>query len=195
LKGSLVEMVLAITLSGLLLAGAIAPVMSVMVAYQRTQPAANNGLLSDTAALRAATVAGSVWRDANAPAGLGNITVIGGSALTVGNWALTVNGGRLQQAWQGGTAAPLTTPIDQVSFQYQLDDGAWTSSVADTARVRALRLSWRDPNSLTTLRTTALTLDRALDAGALVVDQPTSGGTYNRSTYTRNVALTIGNWP
>lgn len=196
MSSSLLEMVLAIALSGLILGSAIMPTISVMSDYERLQLDLRTTTAHALAAVRAEQIAGAIWRDPEPPAGLAPLGSAATNRLVVGDWTFTANSGRIEQACGNGPGAALTEAAAAFAGQYLRNDGTWTVNVppGQLAGVVALRLGWREPDSNTPFSAVVVPLDTAFGAATLSLAAPQSSEPYNRAACERTVAFTIGSW-
>lgn len=194
---SLIEMVLAIALSGLILASAILPTMQVMVAYQDAELNGQTMLAQSAAAVRAEQLAGAVWRDPNAPDGHATLQTASASLLQVGDWQLRTSGDQVQQRRSTGSWAPVAEPVQGFTFQYLLDDGTWTAAPAagQLADVIAIRFSWSDSDSGLPYGGLVVTPDCTFAAGTISLETPSVSNPYRRTDYTQTMRLSLGTWP
>jgi hypothetical protein len=169
MNASLVEMALAIGIAGLIFASAIVPTTQSVIAYQQTEAELRQATAQATAATRAEQVAGSIWRDADPPAGHAALERARAARLQVGDWTLRQNKGRFEQQLKSTAWAAIAEPAQNVSFQYLLNDGSWTTSVnkAQLGDVVALRYGWTDPDSGRTYDGRVATPDSTFSAGLL----------------------------
>jgi len=194
---SLIEMVLAIALSGLILASAILPTTQVMVAYQDAELEGRTMLAQTAAAVRAEQLVGAIWRDPNAPDGHATLQAALASQLQVGAWQLRASGNRLEQQRSTGGWAPIAQPVQGFSFQYLLDSGTWTAAPAagELADVIAIRFAWSDPDSGLPYGGLVVTPDCSFAAGTISLETPSVSNPYRRTDYTRTMTLSLGRWP
>jgi hypothetical protein len=193
---SLIEMVLAIALSGLILASAILPTTQVIVTYQEAELDGQTMMAQSAAALRAATLVNSIWRDPNAPAGYAALQAANPNAFRVGDWQWRASGGRVEQRGQSGGWAVLATPVDAVSLQYLLGDGTWTSAPGGSrlSDVIAIRFNWTDPDCSLAYGGIRVPPDRSFAAGVVSLPTPSTTNPYRRADYTRSTTLPLGTW-
>ncbi len=195
---SLIEMVLAIALSGLILASAIIPTTQVIVTYQEAELDGQTMLAQSAAALRAATLVNSIWRDPNAPDGHAALETAKDDSLRVGDWRLRAKSGRLEQRGEPGDWATLATPVSAFSLQYLLGSGTWTSAPHDDDDdgdyVIAIRFNWNDPDSGLAYGGVLVSPDCAFAAGLVNLPTPSTANPYRRADYTRSTTLSLGSW-
>ena len=132
MNASLVEMVLAIALAGLVFVGAIVPTTQSIVAYQEAEAELRFATAQASALVRAEQVAGSVWRDAEPPQGHAIPQAGQSGQLKVGDWSLRDQRGRFEQKGKKADWGVLAQPITRFSFRYQLADGSWQARVSRT---------------------------------------------------------------
>ncbi len=195
--GSLLEMVLAIALTGLIFAAAILPTTQIIADYQKAEVDLQTQTMHAMAALRFEQVAGMVWRDPNAPAGTAALQTARRNQVQVGTSELRQTGGALQQRVGGGAAATLVPSVTGFAYNYLLNNGSWTASptAPQLDQVIALRSGWTAPGSNTPFRTLVVAPDRRFGAGLLVLPQPNTSQAYQRGNYRRNLTFTLGRWP
>ena len=128
MNASLLEMVLAIALSGLIFASALIPTTQSMVAYQEAELDLQSMTAQTLALARAEQLAGAIWRDPNAPPDGAGLSAAAADQMQVGTWGLRQNGGHLEQQRQAAGWAVLAPAVQNFSFQYLLRSGVWTAA-------------------------------------------------------------------
>jgi hypothetical protein len=197
MSASLLEMVLAIVLSGLIFASALIPTTQSLAAYEEAQLGLQNMTAQTLALTRAEQLVGAIWRDPNAPPDGANLQAAVADRLQVGTWELRQSGGRVEQQRQAAGWSPLATPVQSFSFQYLLRTGVWTAAPAsgDLAKVLAVRYGWTDPTGGLPYGGLLVAPDHAFAAGLIALAAPDHSTTYHRADYARQITLTLGAWP
>lgn len=196
MQASLLEMVLAISIAGLILAAAIIPTTETVVAYQQTEAELRQATSQATAAVRAEQVAANIWRDADPPESHATLQRAWASWLRVGDWELRQEEDQFKQK-RGPTAwTPIAEPVQAFSFQYLLNDGSWTASVAEAqlAEVLAVRFDWSDSDSGRDYGGLVLAPDRAFSTGLIQLPPPDTSEPYDRENYEQTITLSLGSW-
>jgi hypothetical protein len=198
MSGSLVEMVLAIAIAGIVFACAIVPTTNVVMTYQRDEGDLRLSTVQSMAALRVEQVGSSLWRDKSPPDGHAMLKAADGKQLSVGEQGIRLSKEQLQQRQAGGAWALLAEPVDEFAFTYQLSNGKWVSKVdaADSDDLIAIQYDWTDPQTSQTYGGTLATTDRMCWAEPIqlpeaVLDPPK----YDRSEYQETIELPLGSWP
>jgi hypothetical protein len=196
MSASLVEMVLAIAIAGLILTVAIIPTTETVVAYQKAEAELRQATSQATAVVRAEQVAASVWRDADPPENHATLQRAGTGWLQVGHWELRQQEDRLEQKQGPNAWTPIAEPVRALSFQYLLNDGSWTTSVSEAQfdEVLAVRFDWGDPVSGRQYGGLALAPDRAFSTGLIQLPQPDTSEPYHREDYEQTVTFSLGSW-
>ena len=197
MNSSLLEMVMAIALSGLIFASALIPMTQIMVQYQEAQLDLRNTTAQTLAVTRAEQLVGAIWRDPNAPPDGADLLTGVANQIQVGNWWFRQSGTRLEQQRPGGGWSTLATPVKNFSFQYLMDDGTWTTApdADDLDSVLALRYSWTDSGSGLPFGGGLVVPDRAFGGGGIDLAVPPTSQPYHRSDYARTITLPLGTWP
>lgn len=196
MSASLVEMIAAIVISGILLAGAVTPTAAVLVTYQKMQAAAQTATTHATAAVRVEQVGGQIWRDVTPPTGHGTLDTATATVLNVGNWEVRRSSTRIEHERSGVTGV-LAQNVGSFQFEYLLDDGTWTASTLDSAtrdELVALRATWTDTATGASYAARAVPPDRAFAAGSIALEAPDDSQAYARANYERNITLPIAGW-
>lgn len=197
MSASLVELVVAIALAGILLSGALIPVTQTVHDYQVASAAVERSSEHALAGVRFEQVATAVWRFDDPPGDFGALTRAYSTSFAAGAWALDERDGMVRQARDGEAAAPLATDAKSFALSYRVEGGGWVSSVsaADFDALRAVRFTWSDAAS------GALYFGVCTPADAAFAGQqlgfPAAGtvsATYQRADHERSVALTVGVW-
>ena len=196
MNASLLEMVLAIALSGLIFASALIPTTQSMLTYQEGAVDLQNRSAQMLTLARAEQLAGAIWRDPNAPPDTANLQAAAAARLQIGSWELRQSGGRMEQRYRSGRWSTLASPVQKFSYQYLLRTGVWTTAppAAQRANVLAVRYSWTDPASRLQYSGTLVAPDHAFAAGVVNLPMPDLTGRYQRSNYARRITLRLGNW-
>jgi hypothetical protein len=197
MSASLLEMVLAIALAGLIFAAAIIPTSQTLVDYQKSEIDLRNLSAHGMATVRFEQVAGGIWRDPNGPPGGASLQAASATQLRTSFWDLSRSSGRWQQRYQGGTAATLLPAVSSFTYQYLLSTGAWITSptASQRSKIVAVRCNWTDPVSGLPLSSLAVLPDHRFSAGLLVLPQPATTQPYSRDNYHRNHTFSLGAWP
>jgi len=197
MSASLVEMVLAISIAGLIFAAALVPMTSAVVTYQETEAQARASDAHAIAAVRAEQIAAGIWRDADPPGACGDLAAAAQNELTVGDWSFRQNAGDVQQSWQGGAGATLANSASSFSFEYLLTNGTWVTAAGgeELDEVVAARVAWTDAEKGVRVAGGAVPGDRCFSAGLLELPEPDTSEPYQRSDYERAWALSLGRWP
>jgi hypothetical protein len=196
MTASLMEMVLAIVIAGLIFASAIIPTTQTMVAYQEAEVDLRAGTLQATAAVRIEQVAACIWRDADPPANLDTLSKAQVSGVQVGDWELRQTGDYLEQNWASTSWSIIVQPVQTFALQYLMDDGSWTSSAAGPAleEVLAVRFDWSNPDNGRAYGGLTVAPDRAFSAGRIGLPQPDTSDPYDRADYEQSVTISLGSW-
>jgi hypothetical protein len=194
---SLLEMVLAIALTGMIFAAALLPTSQSLVDYQKSELDLRNLSAHGMATVRFEQVAGGIWRDPNGPPGAATLQAASANQLQTSYWELTASAGTWRQRYQAGAAATLLPAVSAFTYQYLLNTGAWTASptAAQRSSIVAIRCTWTDPVSGLPLGSLAVLPDHRFSAGLLVLPQPDMSQAYSRDNYRRNLAFALGAWP
>jgi hypothetical protein len=190
-------MVLAIALSGLILAAALLPLTQIMVAYQDAELDGQTMQAQRAAVTRAEQIGNSIWRDPNAPAGHAGLQTAIVTQLQVGDWQFRGSGTRIEQQRLAEGWATIAQPVQSFGFQYVLSDGTCTAApdAGELAEVIAVKVGWSDSASGLQYAGTSIPPDSSFMAGLVELDRPGTGTPYHRSDYERHVTLTLGSWP
>ena len=150
MSASLLEMVMAISIAGLIFAGAILPVTETVRAYQESEASRQDSNAQYLAALRIHRITSSIWRDSDAPSDYGLLKQATSSRLGVGVWEIAGKKQKLMQARGGKKPVVLAQPVEKFALSYGLDDGSWVSIVkaGQFDRVVALRYQWSNGQSI-----------------------------------------------
>ena len=197
MSASLIEMVMAIALAGLIFAGAVVPVTHAMLAYQESEADVQGKNAQHLAALRVEQVVASIWRQDDPPAEHGLLTKGDRNRLRVGSWDVREKGDHLLQTYRGGAPALLTQPAERLAFSYLLDDGTWAKGVkkGQFGGVVALRYWWTDSGSGATYRGLVLPTDAAFDGRLIELPKSESASdTYRWSDHERDIVLDVKQW-
>jgi hypothetical protein len=196
MQASLLEMVLAITIAGLIFAAAIIPTTQTMVAYQEAEANVRTATSQATATVRAEQVAASIWRDADPPQDHDTLSTAQSSRMEVGDWELRKTADCFQQKWASTGWSPIAEPVQSFAFQYLLNDGSWAASAtaSELEDVLAVRFDWSDPDTGRTYGGLIVTPDHAFAAGLIELPQPDTSEPYSREDYERTVTLSLGSW-
>lgn len=196
MNASLIEMVLAIVIAGIIFASAIIPTTQMALAYQEAEAEVRQATSQATASIRPQQLVASIWRDASPPANHDTLVRAQASRLTVGNWDLRGSGGSCEQKWSAGGWTPIATPVASLSFEYLLNDGTWAPSVGSSSLgdVLAVRFAWNDPDNGRKYGGLIVAPDRSSSAGLIQLLQPDTSSTYQRSDYERTITFSLGSW-
>lgn len=196
MQASLLEMVLAISIAGLILAAAIIPTTESAVAYQKAEAELRQATSQAIAAVRAEQIAARIWRDAEPPADHATLQKAWAAWLQVGGWELRQDEDRFEQKSSSTTWTSIAEPVGSLSFQYLLNDGSWTTSVAEAqlGNVLALRFDWSDSDSGRDYGGLMLAPDHAFSIGLLQLPMPDISEPYDREDYEQTFTLSLGSW-
>jgi hypothetical protein len=196
MQASLVEIVLAIAIAGLIFASAIIPTTQTAVAYQEAEAELRQATAQATATVRPEQIAAGIWRDPDPPDNHDALSQAHASRLAVGDWELRENRGQFEQKCSTSGWTPIAAPVQDLSFQYLLNSGAWTSSVSGGALddVLAVRFDWSDPDSGRKYGGLVVAPDRAFSAGLIKLPQPDTSEPYRRDDYEQTITLSLGTW-
>jgi hypothetical protein len=194
---SIVEMVMAMVVFGIILASAVLPTVQVLVTYQEVDRCAQSLLAESAALVRAEQLLEAVWRDPNAPAGHGALLNAQAHQFQIGNWEWRGTGTQLQQQWQSGGWARLAEPVQTFAFEYLMNTGEWRTSVpsGSLAEIVAARFDWADPNSALSYGSQWVFPDYCFAAGLIGVHPVSFAPPYYRSDYERSAVFSLGMWP
>jgi hypothetical protein len=197
MNASLLEMVLAIALSGMIFASALIPVTQTLVKYQDAQLDVRNQTAQSLAVTRVEQLSSAVWRDPNAPTGGADLLTGESDQIQVGSWSLRINGSKLEQQPPAGSWATIATPVNNFAFDYLMDDGTWTDSpdADELDSVLALRYDWTDSGTGLPFGGGFVLPDHAFLGGVINLDPPVVSQPYHRSEYTRALSMPLGTWP
>jgi hypothetical protein len=196
MQASLVEIVLAIAIAGLIFASAIIPTTQTAVAYQEAEAELRQATAQAIATVRPEQIAAEIWRDADPPQNHDTLSRAQSSRLAVGDWELRENRGQFEQKCSTSGWTPIAAPVQNLGFQYLLNSGAWTSSANGTALedVLAVRFDWSDSDSGRKYGGLVVTPDRAFSAGLIELPQPDTSEPYRRDDYEQTITLSLGTW-
>jgi type II secretory pathway pseudopilin PulG len=196
MHASLVEMVLAIVIAGLISASAIIPTTQTAVAYQKAETDVRQATWQATATVRTEQVAGSIWRDDEPPAGHDTLLTAQADQIEVGNWELRRDGYRYEQNLDSGAWTAIAEPVVSVSFQYLLNDGSWASSITaeQLDDVLAIRFDWNSSTNGRKYGGLVVAPDRAFSAGVIRLPVPDTSEPYSRAEYQRSFTFSLGTW-
>lgn len=196
MSASLLEMVLAIAIAGLIFAGAIIPTTNLAVAYQRGEALVRQATAESLAAVRVEQIFSTLWRDPQPPGGHGPLQAASRSRMRIGDWQVGRARDRLEQRRQGVPSGVIAEPVANVSFQYLLTDGSWVSQVRSARRddVLALRFSWTDRATGRRYQGAALAPDRAFSGNLIELPEPDTGTPYRREDYMRTAHFSLESW-
>jgi type II secretory pathway pseudopilin PulG len=193
---SLVEMVLAIVIAGLIFASAIIPTTQSAVAYQEAEADVREATWQATATVRTEQLVGSIWRDDEPPAGHEALTKAQASQLSVDNCELRQTADAYQQNVDSIGWSVIASPVQSFGFQYLLNDGSWASSVSGGQHddVLAVRFDWSSSDNGRKCGGVAVAPDRAFSGGRVNLLEPDTSAPYSRSDYERTIAFALGSW-
>ena len=196
MQASLVEIVLAIAIAGLIFASAIIPTTQTAVAYQEAEAELREATAQATATVRPEQIAAGIWRDADPPENHDALSRAQSSRLAVGDWQLRENSGQFEQKWDTSGWTPIAAPVQDFALQYLLNSGSWASSVSWTALedVLAVRFDWSDPDNGRKYGGLVVAPDRAFSAGLIELPQPDTSKPYSRDDYEQTITFSLGSW-
>lgn len=187
-------MVMAITLSALILGAAVLPVFNLLATNEETQ--ASLTALDDhtTAVVVAERIAASVWRDANPPANRGTATEAEKKRFTVAGAMVRNSNVKLEQQWPAAPVAKLVDAVANFTPLYMLTDGATAANLnsGQLAKLAAIKLSWTDSATGRKLQFTGLAGDRQFWAGLVNLPHPVTNNAYDRHQYERLATYALG---
>jgi hypothetical protein len=193
---SLLEMVLAIAIAGIIFAAAIIPTTQTIAAYQAGEAEVRQAALQNRACVRPEQVIEKVWRDAAPPDGYDALGRAQAAELTIGAWALRESGGRFEQNRDGAGWSPIAEPVENLAFSYLGRSGIWVNSVdaADFDNVLAVRFNWTDAAAGRAYRGLGVLPDRCFAGGRIDLSPPDTSKAYQRADYTRKFSISLGEW-
>lgn len=193
---SLLEMVLAITIAGIIFAGAIIPTTQTIAEYQECQADLARATRQELARVRPEQIIERTWRDLAPPVGYGALSRAYAAELTVAQRGLRASGEQVEQNEAGGDWTPIAAPVRNFSFGYLGKDGVWANAVAseNLDDVVAVRFSWSDAESGRTYIGFALPPDRCHSGGRIELSSPDTPQPYQREDYTRKFSISLGEW-
>jgi type II secretory pathway pseudopilin PulG len=195
MSASLIEMVLAIVIAGLIFASAIIPTTQTAAAYQENEADARQATWQVTATVRTEQVAGNVWRDAEPPDNHDALLKAMASQLWVGDWKLRHVAERYEQNGDSGGWATIAEPVENAAFQYLLNDGTWVSSAnSQLDDVLAVRFDWSSTDNGRKYGGLMVAPDRAFSGGVVELFQGAGPATYSRPDYERTITFSLGSW-
>ncbi len=195
MQASLMEMVLAIVIAGLIFASAIIPTTQTAAAYQENEADARQATWQATATVRTDQVAGNIWRDVDPPAGYDDLLTAQSDQLEVGEWELRQDTDRFEQNLDSGGWVAIAQPVENVAFQYLLNDGTWTSSASGQLDdVLAIRFDWSSTDNGRKYGGLMVAPDRAFSGGVVELFQGAGPATYSRPDYERTITFSLGSW-
>ncbi|MBN2445850.1 MAG: hypothetical protein JXO22_03950 [Phycisphaerae bacterium] len=195
MSASLVEIVMAMVLAGLVFVGAMVPTTQTVVTFQRAEADSLQDGAQFLAARRVQQLAASVWRAADAPYNHALITEADHTRMTVGDWSIRE---RKNQVWledDSAGGAPLAGPVSDFELDYCVGGGKWVQKVstAGFGSIVALRCAWTHDGR--TYRTVVAPTDAWLAGRTLALPAAEEGkAIYRRSSYMSTVELDVEPW-
>jgi hypothetical protein len=201
-------MILAISLAGIICAGALIPVTQVVVAYQESEADLQCFTTQNLGGLRIAQLTGSLWREADPPKGYGTLNKAASTGLSIGSWELYASGEQLLQSDVGGmtkqatkatkalnAGAVVAEPVHKLAFTYLLDDGTSVNALKKTQfdQLVGLRYHWRDPDGQTYVGL-AVPTDCTFAGRTLALTSTKPPKIYRRSNYEQQIQLSVKPW-
>ena len=204
MTASLVEMVLAIAITGIIFVSAIVPTTQIMIAYQEAEAGVRGATAHAMAGVRVEQTAAAIWRDDDPPENHAKLAGLGNRLLEVGAWRLELRSrtDEIGQQHSGGWASPWTPLTGSVQTRsgftgmnrFLLNDGSWgPSGAADD--VLAVQWGWADPGNGRQYGGLMVAPDRQFSAGLIELPQPETSVKYDRDDYERTMTLSLGSWP
>ena len=198
MSSSLMEMVVAISILGLVMTGLVVTTAKTVITYQAADAQVEASTRHAMAALRDAQIVGRTWRDADPPAGYGDLTTAEATEIRVGEWRLRASSGDLEQLRDGSTYAPLAENVAGLEFSYRVGGGAWIAQTLDADQLAALvavKSRWTDAATGRVFGGITVLPDRQFSTGTIVLPSPDTSGTYSRSNHEQQVTMSLGSWP
>lgn len=196
MHASLVEMVLAIVIAGLIFASAIIPTTQTAVAYQEAEADVRQATWQVTATVRTEQVAGHIWRDDEPPAGHDVLGKAQASQLEASCCELRYIADAYEQNVDSGGWGVIAEPVESLEFQYLLNDGSWVSAAVggQLDDVLAVRFDWSSADDGRKYGGLAVVSDRVFSAGHVGLPQPDTSEPYSRADYERTITFSLGSW-
>ena len=197
MSSSLVEMVAAIALAGIIFAGALIPVTSSLNEYQETEFAVQRDQTQRLAALRIEQIVATLWRSDEPPAGFGTLSTAQKQRIASSSFEIRENSNAIVQEPASGSPAVLAQPVDTFALEYLLDDGTWDSSVSagDLGRVIGVRYAWTDNGPGQAYCGFVQTSDQALACSVLLLATPEEPDPlYRHEDHVREITLSVQTW-
>lgn len=197
MSASLVEMIAAIAIAGLIFAGALLPVTDTVHRYQVSETDLQQTTTQHLAALRVRQVAASIWRTGDPPGVHDVLKRATPTRLATTRWELRAGKDRLWQVYRGRKPAAIAQPVRKFALRYLLDTGQWikTPRSSQLARIVAVRYGWIGPESTAVYVGVAVPGDRAFAGREVRLPKPKAGGKpYRRSDYERTIDLDVKEW-
>ena len=194
MSASLLEMVMAISIAGLIFAGAILPVTETVRAYQESEASRQDSNAQHLAALRVHRITSSIWRDSDAPNDYGQLIKATSSQLGVGVWEITEKKQKLMQARGGKKPVVLAQPVKKFMLSYCLDDGSWVSTIkaGQYDRVVALRYQWSNGQSI--YSGVAVPTDKLFTGRSITVPEAKNGQVYRPVEHKKKHSFDVKPW-
>ena len=198
MSSSLTEMVVAISILGLVMTGLVVTTAKTIITYQAADAQVEASTGHAMAAVRGEQIVGRAWRDADPPAGHGDLTKAKAAEIRVGEWRLRTSSGDIEQLREGSQYESLAENVAGFEFSYRVGGGAWISQTLDSdqrAALVAVRSRWTDAITGRVFGGITVLPDRQFSTGILVLPSPDTSGTYSRSDHEQQVTLSLGSWP
>lgn len=192
---SLLEMVAAIAIAGVIFAGALIPVTQTVLAYQEAEADGQQRDSQYLATQRVRQLTASVWRTGDPPPGHAALTDAGARVLGVGTCELRQAKKQLQQNDTAAGDGILAAPVESFALSYQLADGQVTTGVdaGDFDQITAIHYKWKDDGVI--YGGVAWPTDRALSGWMLTLPEPESAAvSYRRADHKQTINLTVKPW-
>ena len=198
MSSSLTEMVVAISILGLVMTGLVVTTAKTIITYQAADAQVEASTGHAMATVRGERIVGRTWRDADPPAGHGDLTQAKATEIRVGQWRLRTSSNVLEQLREGSPYKPLAQDVSGFEFSYRVGGGAWISQTLNAdqrAALVAVKSRWSDAATGRVFGGITVLPDRQFATGAIVLPSPDTSGTYSRSNHERQMTLSLGSWP
>lgn len=198
MSSSLTEMMVAISILGLVMTGLVVTTAKTIITYQAADAQVEASTGHAMASLRGEQIVGRTWRDADPPAGYGDLTQAKAAEVRVGEWRLRASSGNLEQLRDGSPYEPLAENVAGFEFSYRVGGGAWISQTLNAnqrAALVAVKSRWTDAVTGRVFGGITVLPDRQFATGTIALPSPDTSGTYSRSDHERQMTMSLGSWP